>query len=102
MGLRTRDLFYLEKASAYLQKPLVEWEQMNNEKFEHEFCELKFVYSKCKQIEIKKQLCDYIYSVEKLRPCSPTCFTFPFREFLRNYGSSRRVGVVVTPLSDDC
>ena len=91
--------FYLEKANAYLQKPLLDWEKINYENFEHEFRKLKFVYSKCKRLnqEVEKQLRDYVHSVERLRPYQRTCFMFPFREFLRNCGSFRRVGVAVTP-----
>lgn len=95
--------FYLEKANAYLHTPLVNWEKINYEDFEHEFCELKFVYSKCKRLdlqEVKKQLRDYVHSVERLRPNRRTWFIFfmfPFRRFLRNCGSFRRVGVAVTP-----
>jgi hypothetical protein len=101
MGLRTR-AFYLEKAKAYLHKPLLDWEKINYDNFEREFCELKFVYNKCKRLDnkIEKQLWLYVQSVERLRPSPRTWFIFfmiPFREFLRNYGSSRRVGVAVTP-----
>ena len=100
LRLSTDRKFYLEKANAYLQKPLVNWEKINYENFEHEFRKLEFVYSKCKRLdlqEVKKQLCDYVHSVERLRPNHRTCFMFPFRGFLRNCGSFRRVGVAVTP-----